>query len=715
MLNKNNPSDFKESDSNIASIINSVESSFMNRNTHACPILDKKFTNSEILAGIKHLKNGKASGCDAISNEIIKVSAPFIINILCIIFNKLLELEHYPIQWSTGLIMPLPKSGDLTDPNNFKGITINSCLSKLFTLLMNFRLNQFCDMNATVHYNQLGFRKGFRTSDQVFTLKTIVDQAFAEGKKLYACFVDFKKAYDLVWRDGLFYKLLKCGISQKFVSLLRNMYSRLQTCVKLPGGLSNPFPSRVGLKQGCNLSPCLFNIFINDLVDELDKNNTNAPKLGGLDISCLLYADDLVIMSESEIGLQEALNTLEKFTKEWHMEINPTKTKCLTFSRGKKPTPPAMKVGQISLQNCSSYCYLGTVFSENGSLNLAASSLSAKARSAMFSLLKNLYTHKSCSVSILLDLFDKIVSPIATYNAEVWGVSCVPTNPNNNALLDQDYLYKLPIESLQCYFLKRVLGVNDKTSNWAVISETGRLPMVLKIFNSMLKFLLHMKASKSKILIAALNTNRELASNTWSASIKKVLAFCNLEWEDLSLYDINKSRRFLVEKFKSEWLVKKGRLQVSGKLDLYASIKVNFEQESYLKLTDFSSRNAISKMRISAHGLPIETGRYSGIPRNERVCPLCNNGIGNELHYLLECNMPKMVDVRVPILQKVVSNDSLFYSMSGDQKCKYLLSTDDTKQLNNTGKLCYKLQKVFKEEMKAIANGQTSADQSAPL
>jgi hypothetical protein len=140
----------------------------------------------------------------------------------------------------------------------------------------------------------------------------------------------------------------------------------------------------------------------------------------------------------------------------------------------------------------------------------------------------------------------------------------------------------------------------------------------------------------------------------------------------------------LVEKFKFEWLAKKARLQVSGKLDLYASIKGNFEQESYLELKDFSSRNAISKMRISAHELPIETGRYSGIPRNERVCPLCNNGVDNELPYLLECNMPKMINTRVPILQKVMSNDSLFHSMSQDQKCKYLLSTDDTKQLNNT-------------------------------
>ena len=83
------------------------------------------------------------------------------------------------------------------------------------------------------------------------------------------------------------------------------------------------------------------------------------------------------------------------------------------------------------------------------------------------------------------------------------------------------------------------------------------------------------------------------------------------------------------------------------------------------------NRNAISKMRISAHRLPVETGRYSGTPRNERMCPLCKNGVGNELHYLLECNMPKMVQIRVPILQKICSNDSMFNNMSNNLQCKY--------------------------------------------
>ena len=202
------------------------------------------------------------------------------------------------------------------------------------------------------------------------------------------------------------------------------MYSRLQACVQLPNGLSNPFPSRIGLRQGCNLSPLLFNIFINDLIDNLSEAGMDAPKLGDLDVGCLLYADDLVLMSESEEGLQKGLDVLDKFTRDWHLQVNSTKTKCLTFHRGRRSnTPASLKLGEILIQNCSTYCYLGTVFSESGSLKLAASTLSDKAKSAMFSLRKSLYKHKSCNVPLCMDLFDKMILPIATYNSEVCGVS----------------------------------------------------------------------------------------------------------------------------------------------------------------------------------------------------------------------------------------------------------------------------------------------------
>jgi hypothetical protein len=691
----------------VKKILESVNAKLLNNTgTQKCDILDKHFSTNEILHAIKVLKMGKASGCDAISNELIKHASPHISIILCLVFNILLEIEHYPIQWGTGLIMPLFKSGEVNDPNNYRGITINSCLSKLFTYMLNERLTNVCERDALVHYNQTGFRRGFRTADQVFTLKTLIDQAFANGEKLYTCFVDFSKAYDTVWREGLFHKLLDYGISLKFVKLLKDMYSRLQTSVQLPDGISAPFPSKVGLKQGCNLSPILFNLFINDLIDELNANNSvDAPKLCELQVSCLLYADDLVLISKSHSGLQSALDTLAKFTQDWHLKINETKTKCLTFQRGRRPTvAPIWYFGALELQNCLSYCYLGTVFSESGSLNAAAETLAGKSKAAMFSLLKSLYKNKSCNIDIMIDLFDKMVVPIAAYNSEVWGAYYIPNNSNFASWFEFDNITKCPIEKLHIQFMKMILGVRNKASNWATMSEVGRYPIVLKIFTAVTKFLIHLQSSPSGILQAALKTNSELTgiSSTWSRRVKKLLDFCNIKWDEINANQIRNCKSLLNAKYIASWESKRRSLGSSSKLELYSSIKENFGREGYLNLPNYKLRNAITKLRTSAHNFPIETGRYSNIPREERICQLCMTGVGNESHYLLHCTNPTMLKVRNEVLSKLIGFDPDFANLNENHQVKYILSTVNPEQLSNCGLLCSKMLNTYKEEMKLI-------------
>ena len=90
------------------------------------------------------------------------------------------------------------------------------------------RLNNYCEDNELMDENQIGFKRGFRTADHVFTLKTLIDKSFANKKKLYTCFVDFKKAYDRVWRNGLFFKMLKAKISPGFVQLLTYFFLLLK-------------------------------------------------------------------------------------------------------------------------------------------------------------------------------------------------------------------------------------------------------------------------------------------------------------------------------------------------------------------------------------------------------------------------------------------------------------------------------------------------------
>ena len=149
----------------------------------------------------------------------IIAGAPTILPFLVSFFNEILK-SHYPENWCKGIITPIHKQGEIDNPDNYRGITINSCLSKLFNLLLTKHLTTFTNDNQILKYNQIGFRKSFRTSYHVFTIKTIISKYLKENKKLYLCFVDFRKAYDSIWREALFYKLSAYyDVSANFINI----------------------------------------------------------------------------------------------------------------------------------------------------------------------------------------------------------------------------------------------------------------------------------------------------------------------------------------------------------------------------------------------------------------------------------------------------------------------------------------------------------------
>jgi len=671
-----------------------------------CAILDEPFSVPEVYHGIKQLKMGKASALDGISNEILSIAPPEFTFLFTLAFSALLKSSHYPIQWATGVIVPLHKSGELDEPNNYRGITLNSCLSKLFTLLLNNRLTLYCEDLGLVSYNQIGFRKGFRTADHVLTLKTIIDQSFVNKKKLYACFVDFRKAYDTVWRNGLFLKLLRGGVSSQFVKLIQDMYSRLQMCVSLQSGISYPFQSNVGLKQGCNLSPLLFNLFINDLTNKIESRVIDAPVLNNTMVSSLLYADDLILLSESRQGLQNSLDSLNEYTTQWFLEVNPTKTKCLVFSRGRKAMlDDNFTLGDVTLNTCDSYCYLGTTFTRSGSFKVASEALNAKAVGAMFSLLRNLYKYTNISMNIMLDLFDRMILPISIYNCEVWGCRFIPTNSNNNKLFGKDNLSNLVPEVLHFRYLKRLLCLPKRTSNWAVLSEAGRYPITLRVAESMIKYLIHVKNTNSHILKAAFETSVKLSNeghSSWFNSIQKLLTFLNLD--NLLLMpdneinsEISTMKTRLRHKYDTVWLEERGEHFHNSKLELFVSLKEEFGMSPHLvKCNVPSFRSAITKIRTSAHKFPVETGRYQSVPRENRLCPFGCNVVGNESHYMLQCKHPLIEKVYGPIIKDIDNLHPELSSFSRDAKCKFLLNSDNTQTINLVGRLCYKVQNIFK-------------------
>ena len=126
-------------------------------------------------------------------------------------------------------------------------------------------------VKAILWPNQIGFRRKFRSSDHIFVLNTLLKSYFADGKPVYSRFVDFSKAYDSVWRDGHVYKLILRKFTNRFISFISAMYHGLTSTVKLSNGTTPFFKSFVGLRKEYNLSPMLFNIFINDVTETFDE------------------------------------------------------------------------------------------------------------------------------------------------------------------------------------------------------------------------------------------------------------------------------------------------------------------------------------------------------------------------------------------------------------------------------------------------------------
>ena len=164
----------------------------------------------------------------------LKTGIWYLKNSICKLFNLILKCGFCPSSWCEGIITPIYKSGNKSDPSNYRGICINSCLGKLFTSVLNIRLQHYLNEENILHRAQIGFLPNHRTSDHIFTLRTLIDKHVTHSTKgkLFTWFIDFKKAFDSIWHDGLFYKLLQNKIGGKIYDLIKNLYSKSKCSIK---------------------------------------------------------------------------------------------------------------------------------------------------------------------------------------------------------------------------------------------------------------------------------------------------------------------------------------------------------------------------------------------------------------------------------------------------------------------------------------------------
>ena len=294
------------------------------------PIFNEHISIFELKKVPDNSKNGKACGVDAIPSEVLCNDTS--VSFLHVLFNICFDKGIIPSLWNKCIINPIPKSSttDPRDPLSYRGIALASSMYKLYCSILNNRVGSWCEQNDKIVDEQNGFRKNRSTTDHISSLTNIIETRKKRKLSTYCAFFDFRKAYDCINRGLLWGKLEKVGIGGKLLGAIKSLYTSVSCCVRVNNLTTDWFDVSCGLRQGCNLSPVLFNLFINDIALKVKALGKGVPVNDQL-VSILMYADDVVLIVETEHDLQCMLDLLNEWCATNKMSVNDAKSNVVHF------------------------------------------------------------------------------------------------------------------------------------------------------------------------------------------------------------------------------------------------------------------------------------------------------------------------------------------------------------------------------------------------
>ena len=413
-------------------------------------------------------------------------------------------------------------------------------------------------------------------------------------------------------------------------------------------------------------------------------------------IHSLLYADDLVLLASNSADLQLQLDALHVFSSSVKMEVNRDKTKVMVLrnrkrkSRAKPENRKVWTIGGIQLEECEHYKYLGVYVKSNGKFSVHLDKIKEKTQKSYFSLLAKSREWGGFQPRLFLHLFDHTLMPIMTYASEVWGTIEIPK-----------------LERLHLSACKYALGVKSSTNTEAVYAELGRVSVKSRLHINILNFynrLINLDSNRY-----ASKAFRMLTKDSDSGNSNWVSIATSLQ----SLYDIksgdsNSIIKFKVQQHFQSCIMEQLNQQLiqDKKLKTYALFKTTFKFETYLDIIpSFKVRSCLSKLRLSAHNLRIETGRFFGnnkIPRIERICEYCKTiGIRvleDELHFAMEC--PLFSNTREPMLSKIKEKFPSTRHLTMNNLFIFLMSQEDLNCLAELAIFCkrsFEIREMFQK------------------
>ena len=311
----------------------------------------EKISKEEVRENMKRMKNGKAVGPDDIPVEVWKCLGEIALEFLTKLYNRTMESERMPEEWRDSILIPIFKNkGDVQSCSNYRGIKLISHSMKLWERVVERRLRS----ELTFSEQQYGFMPGKSTTDALFALRVLMEKYREGQKELHCVFVDLEKAYDKVPREEVWYCMRKSGLAEKYVRIVQDMYDDSITAVRCAVGVTEGFEVKVGLHQGSALSPCLFAMVMDRITDDIREE---APWT-------MMFADDIVICSESKEWLERKLESWRYALERRGMKVNRRKTEYMCVNERQDKGTVKMQGEEVA--KVEDFKYLGSTVQSNG-------------------------------------------------------------------------------------------------------------------------------------------------------------------------------------------------------------------------------------------------------------------------------------------------------------------------------------------------------------
>jgi hypothetical protein len=402
----------------------------------------------EVEETIRKMKNNRSPGEDSIVAELIKCGGKELIIKIHELINNIWRNEVMPEKWKTGIICPIHKKGDKLLCGNYRGITLLNVVYKILSGVISKRLTVFAE--RILGRYQCGFRPNKSTTDQVFTIRQMMEKFYEHGTDIHFLFIDFQQAFDSINRRELMKTLIQLQIPPKLVRLVGTTLRETRARVKVQNKISAEFKFNTGVKQGDGLSAVLFNLALHKVVEAIDLKGTIFEKSSQI----CAYADDIAIAARRLVDLKQNYVILKRECNRIGLKININKTKYMVMStvQSRRETQELITIDGDTFQGVSSFTYLGALITSDNNLRRCIQERIEAGNRSFYANLK-LFRNRLISRSLKMKLYIALVRPVVTYCSETWTMT----------VADEERL-----RTFERYILRRIYGPVFDQGDWRI-------------------------------------------------------------------------------------------------------------------------------------------------------------------------------------------------------------------------------------------------------